>query len=266
MSLMIHLTLLGILIVVPLVYYRDLPEYRWVSQEQVLTTVSVYPPPKPKRFAPKRELQVVKLDPAQFVTPLDVPETISVPVDDILGLPSLSGILWGRWVGYGVPGGILWVPPEFEFVIFDDFGVKLPGVEPPEPMPQPTTKKPIRVGGNLQASRLIHRVKPEYPELARRARVSGMVILQVIVSEDGVVEEVTIVRGHPLLNEAALQAIRQWRYSPYYLNGEPIPVTATVTVNFVLRWDRVGQLRQKDPIAESSPSGAIKQTVHPINS
>ena len=109
--------------------------------------------------------------------------------------------------------------------------------KPPAPPPPPPKKKkdPIRVGGNVQASRLVHRVEPEYPELAKRARVSGMVILQVIVSEGGSVQEVKIVRGHPLLNDAATRAVRQWRYSPYLLNGEPIPVIATVTVNFVLR-------------------------------
>ena len=144
-------------------------------------------------------------------------------------MSSLSGIIGGSWGG--VAGGILGGFP----------GDLIGGVtrslrtEAPEPVLQPTKKKPIRVGGNVQASRLIHRVEPEYPELARRARVSGRVIMQVIVSEGGAVEEVKIIRGHPLLNEAALRAVRQWRYSPYFLNGEPIPVTATVTVNFVLR-------------------------------
>ena len=102
-------------------------------------------------------------------------------------------------------------------------------------MPLPTKKKPIRIGGNVQASRLVYRVEPEYPELAKRARVSRVVVMQVIVNEGGTVEEVKIVRGHPLLNDAALRAVRQWRYSPYLLNGEPIPVIATVTVNFVFR-------------------------------
>ena len=105
----------------------------------------------------------------------------------------------------------------------------------PPPPPPPKKKDPIRVEGNVQASRLVHRVEPEYPELAKRARVSGMIILQVIVSEGGTVQEVKIVRGHPLLNDAATRAVRQWRYSPYLLNGEPIPVITTVTVDFVLR-------------------------------
>ena len=229
MSLLIHLTILGVLIVVPLVYYRGLPEYRWVSKEEFLTAVVAPSPPKLEIIVPKQRVQVVKLDPAQFVAPTEIPKEIPIPLDDIPEVSSLSGII-GRSLE-GVSAGILGQPPG-DLI----WGVTSPiPTEAPEPVLQPTKKTPIRVGGNVQASRLIHRVEPEYPELAKRARVSGRVIMQVIVSEAGAVEEVKIIRGHPLLNEAALRAVRQWRYSPYFLNGEPIPVTATVTVNFVLR-------------------------------
>ena len=229
MSLMIHLTLLGVLIVVPLVYYRGLPEYRWVSKEEFLTAVVAPPPPKPEIVMPEKEIQVFKLDPGRFVPPTEIPKEIPIPLDDIPEISSLNGIV-GRNLE-GVSAGILGQPPG-DFI----WGVtsSIP-TEAPEPVLQPTKKTPIRVGGNVQASRLIHRVEPEYPELAKRARVSGMVILQVIVSEGGAVEDIRVIRGHPLLNEAALHAVRQWKYSPYFLNGEPIPVTATVTVNFVLR-------------------------------
>ena len=229
LSLMVHMTILALLIVVPLVYYQGLPEYQWVSKEEFLTAVVVPPPAKPETFVQKRRVQVVKLDPAQFVAPTDVPKKIPVPLDDIPEVSSLNGIIGDSLGGVsgGIPGGI----PEG---LIGGPTSPLP-TEAPEPVLQPTKKQPIRVGGNVQASRLIHRVEPEYPELAKRARLSGMVILQVIVSEGGVVEEVKIIRGHPLLNDAALRAVRQWRYSPYFLNGEAIPVTATVTVNFVLR-------------------------------
>lgn len=229
LSLVIHLTILGVLIVVPLVYYQGLPEYRWIAKEEFLTAVVAPPPPKPEIIVPKRPLQVVKLDPAQFVAPSEIPEAIPVPLDDIPEVSALSGII-GESLG-GVTAGILGeIPGDLNWGV-----TRSVPVDAPEPVLQPTKKNPIRVGGNVQASRLIHRVEPEYPELAKRARVSGLVILQVIVSESGAVEEVKIVRGHPLLNDAALRAVRQWRYSPYFLNGEPIPVTATVTVNFVLR-------------------------------
>ena len=76
---------------------------------------------------------------------------------------------------------------------------------------------------------------PVYPELAKRARVSGIVLLRATVDELGLVTRVQLIRGHPLLNQSAVDALRQWKYSPTLLNGEPVPVLATVTVNFVLR-------------------------------
>ena len=105
---------------------------------------------------------------------------------------------------------------------------------PPPPPPPPKKKDPVRVGGSIQSSKLIRRVEPVYPDLAKRARVQGVVLLQVTVDETGNVTDLKIIRGHPLLNQAAVDAVRQWKYSPTLLNGEPVPVIATVTVNFLL--------------------------------
>uniref|UniRef100_A0A7V4G9P2 Energy transducer TonB n=1 Tax=Desulfobacca acetoxidans TaxID=60893 RepID=A0A7V4G9P2_9BACT len=96
-------------------------------------------------------------------------------------------------------------------------------------------REPIRVGGNVQESKLIRRVEPVYPELAKRARVQGTVVLIVTVDEEGNVSDIQISKGHPLLNDAAVSAVRQWKYSPTLLNGEPVPVIATVTVIFNLK-------------------------------
>ena len=81
---------------------------------------------------------------------------------------------------------------------------------------------------------LVHRVQPEYPALARQARVQGQVVLQAIISRDGAIENLQVLRGHPMLVQAALDAVRQWRYRPYVLNGEPVEVETQVTVNFIL--------------------------------
>jgi protein TonB len=88
---------------------------------------------------------------------------------------------------------------------------------------------------SLQESKLVKRVDPVYPHLAIIGRQSGIVILDVKVDEDGNVESVRILKGHPLFNDAATSAVMQWKYSPTILNGEPIPVVATVTVIFNLR-------------------------------
>jgi TonB family protein len=102
----------------------------------------------------------------------------------------------------------------------------------PRPVPRTGRRQPINVGGNVQESKLIRKVEPVYPELAKRARVQGRVVLVVTVDEEGSVAEIKVANGHPLLNEAAVTAVRQWKYSPTLLNGEPVPVIATVTVTF----------------------------------
>jgi TonB family protein len=93
-------------------------------------------------------------------------------------------------------------------------------------------REPIRVGSNVLESKLVHKVDPVYPDAAKVARVSGIVILQVTVGVEGNVLEAQVLRGHPLLDQAALEAVRQWRYSPTMLNGEPVPVIATVSLRF----------------------------------
>lgn len=106
---------------------------------------------------------------------------------------------------------------------------------PPRPateVPQATHREPLRVGGNVQESKLIYKVDPVYPDLAKQARVAGMVILAVTTDEQGNVADVKVLKGHPLLDQAAVDAVRQWRYSPTYLNGEAVPVVATATVIF----------------------------------
>jgi protein TonB len=77
-------------------------------------------------------------------------------------------------------------------------------------------------------------VEPVYPEIALRARIQGIVLLEVLIGAEGNVERVELIRGHSLLNAAVLEAVKQWKYSPTLLNGEPVPVIATVTVRFVL--------------------------------
>ena len=115
-----------------------------------------------------------------------------------------------------------------------------------------TEKKAAEVvRGNVQASKLIRRVEPVYPELAKKARVSQEVILQVTVDEQGNVADIELLRGHPLLNQSAIDAVQQWRYSPTLLNGEPVPVIATVTVNFLLRRKKASD--DRTPLMKASP-------------
>jgi len=92
----------------------------------------------------------------------------------------------------------------------------------------------VRVGGTIREPRKIKDVPPRYPDIAKQARVQGIVILECTISPRGDVTEIKVLRGIPLLDAAAIDAVRQWQYTPTYLNGVPVPVIMTVTVNFRL--------------------------------
>ena len=86
----------------------------------------------------------------------------------------------------------------------------------------------------MSAARLIYQPKPEYPEIAKMTRTEGVVEFEAVIGKDGTIEELKVLRGHPLLVKAALEAVRRWRYQPTLLNGEPIEVVTEITVNFKL--------------------------------
>jgi len=92
----------------------------------------------------------------------------------------------------------------------------------------------VRVSGGVAESHLIHKVIPEYPEQAKQSRIQGTVILRAVIDKSGNIIELTPISGHPMLVPTAVDAVRQWRYSPYILNGDPVEVETTVTVNFNL--------------------------------
>jgi len=101
------------------------------------------------------------------------------------------------------------------------------------PAPAPTPQR-IRLGGNVQAAMLVAQPMPAYPPLAVQARIQGNVVLHAIISKDGRVEQLSVISGHPLLIQAALDAVRQWRYHPTLLNNEPVEVDTTITVTFTM--------------------------------
>ncbi len=93
----------------------------------------------------------------------------------------------------------------------------------------------VRVGGDVQRAKLVRQVRPEYPILARRARIRGKVVLEATISKQGYVDDLRVVNGHPLLNQSAVDAVKQWHYRPTVLNGVPVEVITRITVNFNLR-------------------------------
>jgi protein TonB len=107
-------------------------------------------------------------------------------------------------------------------------------IEPPARTPPPP-EKPRAIGGDVLEAKILNRVIPEYPPLARQARISGIVHLAGVIGRDGLVKSLQVIGGHPMLVKAALAAVQQWRYRPTLLNGEPVEVVAPITVNFTLR-------------------------------
>jgi protein TonB len=188
----------------------------------VATAAPPPPPPPPPAARTERASQPSKPTPTSgptFLAPAEIP--VGIQPESGFDMGDEGGVVGGVEGGIpgGVPGGILG-------------GVTVTDVMPPPPPPPP---KPRRVGGDLQAPALIHRVEPTYPGVAVSAKVTGLVILEATVDETGAVSDVKVLRPIPLLDEAAIKAVKQWRYQPLMLNGIPVPFILTVTLTFSLR-------------------------------
>jgi protein TonB len=219
--------LVGAMAIVPLIYTEALPKAVWM---EVLWTPSP-PPPPPSSMgtqASRRAARGVSSDKI-LKAPPSVPNTIAHIHDEPLPpaqFPSTS---------IGVPGGIY--DGQSNAVLDPVLRNILRNATPQPPPPQTSNPAPplrIRVGGIVSAARLIYQPKPEYPELARMTRTEGAVEFEAVIGKDGTIEELKVLRGHPLLVKAALEAVRQWRYQPTLLNGEPIEVVTEITVTFTL--------------------------------
>ena len=106
-------------------------------------------------------------------------------------------------------------------------------IAPPPPPSDPNVKR-ITIGGNVQQAKLVSQPKPQYPPLAKQARISGVVQLQALIGVDGSVKNLQVISGHPLLIPAALEAVQQWTYQQTLLNGQPVEVLTQIDVNFTL--------------------------------
>jgi protein TonB len=218
-SLVLHLIAAALIIVVPLLVAGQLPEpqagVKAFFAEPL--TAPVPPPPPPPPAARPAVTPKVRPTPMpqenQFVAPIDIPQEIRP--EDTLDLGVQGGVVGG--VEGGVPGGVVG-------------GVVggLPDAPPPPP------QKPVRVGGQIKEPKKLKDVSPVYPKMATEARVQGVVILECTLSPQGRVAEVKVLRSIPLLDDAAIDAVKQWVYTPTLLNGVPVPVIMTVTVNFKL--------------------------------
>jgi protein TonB len=162
-----------------------------------------------------------------FTAPTTIPHDIVLTDDP--APPQITGLLPGVGESTGRTLSNLFAPKTGNLV-------PLEPVAPPPPPPAPVLKtERIRRGGVVQAANLIHQVSPIYPRLAQQARAQGVVVLAAVISKEGTVDSLRVVSGHPLLNQAALDAVKQWLYRPTMLNGDPVEVETTITVTFTLQ-------------------------------
>ena len=118
-------------------------------------------------------------------------------------------------------------------------------------------QEPVRVGGDIKEPRRITSVAPVYPAIAQQAGIEGIVIIEAIIGTDGAVESARILRPVPLLDQAALDAVTQWRYTPTSLNGQPVKVVMTVTVTFNLTGQQPAREVTPDPLVMQRPADNV---------
>lgn len=223
LSTLLQVGLLSILILIPLIYTEALPK-------AMLTTLLVAPPPPPPPPPPPAATPVKVVKPVarlmqagKLMAPRAIPKEVAMIKEQEIP-PEVSA---GTAIG-GVPGG---VPGGQAGGVL---GGIIGGVGSNLPPPPKEGPKRIRVGGQVQTAKLVNKVQPIYPALAKQARIQGTVRLQAVIAKDGSVVELQVLSGHPLLVQAALDAVRQWRYQPTLLNGEPVEVVTTIDVVFTL--------------------------------
>jgi protein TonB len=220
-SFILQIALIGVLVLLPLVFTEALPK-----QQLMTFLVAPPPPPPPPPPAAMPEVKIVKprqtdLDNGQLRTPTAIPKKVAmIKEDEPPPSAGVAGVVGG--VPGGVPGGAM--------------GGVLGGIigNAPAVVPKAATPQRVRVSQGVSQGLLIRQVKPLYPPLARQARIQGTVVLQAVISKAGDIEGLHLVSGHPMLAPAAIDAVKQWKYKPYFLNGEPVEVETTINVNFTL--------------------------------
>jgi protein TonB len=216
-SLGVQALAVGVLLLLPLLRPTGLPSLRPLA-----TPVSLG---QPIEQAPAVRTQLsgntaAPSDPAAipFRMPTRIPNGIPAPGDDAPPTIGQSGPYIPGAPGQGSPDGVL-----------NSFGTTLRPVMPATPAAAP----PVRIS-HMDEGDLVRKTLPVYPPLARMARIQGQVVLQAVISKQGAIENLKVLAGHPMLVQAAMDAVRQWRYRPYVLNHEPVEVETQITVNFSL--------------------------------
>ena len=208
--------IVGIMVLIPLLFTEALPKAQ-------LMMALVAPPPPPPPPPPPVAVKIVKQVQTDIInnqlrTPTKIPKKVEMIKEEEAPPPSM-GVVGG--IPGGVPGGSMG----------GVMGSIIGGT--PTAVPKVAVQR-IRVSQGVVAGLVIRKVQPNYPQLAKTARVQGNVQLAALIGKDGTIQNLHVLSGHPLLTQAALDAVKQWRYKPYILNGEPVEVDTQITVIFSL--------------------------------
>jgi protein TonB len=219
-SFILQCVLLGIMALLPLMFTEALPK------AQLLTFLVAPPPPPPPPPPAAPTVKVVRetdvLNNGTLRTPTRIPQKIQMIKEEDTPPPSAAGGVVGGIPG-GVPGGQL--GGVIGGIISSSSVAAAPKLEP---------VRRIRVSQGVTQGLLVHRVEPVYPRIALAARITGVVQLKAIIGKDGNIRELQALSGPPLLIPSAIDAVKQWHYRPYLLNGEAVEVETSVTVTFLL--------------------------------
>lgn len=208
----------GVLLLLPLIYNEGLPAFRALGNP-IPTPAPLGQPEASQRQRGARRTQSDVLN-DRLLEPRRIPSHVADIVETAppppVGASELSGL--ENRTARGIPDGVL-------HSIVGSTDAFAPPMKP--------VARPLRISRMMEGN-LVHRVQPAYPVAAKAARIHGTVVLRAVISKEGAIENLTVISGHPMLVKAALDAVSQWRYRPYLLNGDPFEVETQVTVNFVL--------------------------------
>ena len=215
LSFAIQIMIIGVMVLIPLIFTEALPK--------TATLIHAGGPPAAATAstASRSAGQVVKQVQTDIIngelrTPTKIPKKVEMIKEDEAPPPVMAstGVVGG--VPGGVPGGSM------GGVIGSIFS------STPVAVPKIATPQRVRVSSGVSSGLLIRKVSPNYPPLARQARIQGTVVLQAEISKDGSIQNLQLISGHPMLAPAAIEAVKQWKYKPYLLNGEPVEVETQV--------------------------------------
>jgi len=224
-SIMVQAMVVGLSLLIPLMFTEALPRQQLLTF--LIAPAPPPPPPPPAAAIPVKVVrQVSELEGGRLRAPSRIPEKIQmIKEEEAPPLTAGGGVVGG--VPGGVPGG------QLGGVI----GGIISSTSKLSSVPKlavPEAPKRMRISQGVTRGMRLSTPEPEYPQIARMAKITGDVVLTAVISRNGDIQNLTVISGHPLLIPAAMKAVRQWRYRPFLLNGEPVEVETTITVTFKL--------------------------------